>query len=123
MTIYHVEVSESTEGGPEDGACLDSLDPHVVSEQHAEDGNALVIIGASHWSRDVARDDGNHSRSNKPRPRSPELLGEVVCDESGEGGEERGKEHTHIPDVNGDIEEVHDVVKNSWSHHQTYINK
>ena len=45
---YHIEVGESTEGCPEDGACLDSLDPHVVCEQHTEYGNALIIIGASH---------------------------------------------------------------------------
>ena len=48
ITTYHVEVGESAEGGPEDGAWLDSFDPHVVSEQYAEDGNALIIIGSSH---------------------------------------------------------------------------
>ena len=48
ITSYHVEVGESVEGGPEDGARLDSLDLHVVSEQHAEDGNSLIIIGTSH---------------------------------------------------------------------------
>lgn len=35
-----------------------------------------------------------------------ELFGEVVGDDSGEGGEERGEEHAHIADVDGDVEEV-----------------
>ena len=113
VITYHVKIGESTEGSPEDGASLHSLDPHVVGEQHAEDGNALVIIGASHRSRDVTRYDGNHPCSNKPCPRSPKLLGEVVCDKGGEGGEEWGKKYTHIPNVNGNIEKVHDVVENS----------
>ncbi len=35
-----------------------------------------------------------------------ELFGKVIGDDSSEGGEERGKEHTHIADVDGDVEEV-----------------
>ncbi len=44
----HVEVGQSAEDGPVDGASLDTLDPQVVREQHAEDGNTLVVVGTSH---------------------------------------------------------------------------
>ena len=45
---YHVKVGERANGRPEDGAGLDRLDPHGVGEEHAEDGDTLVIVGAGH---------------------------------------------------------------------------
>ena len=39
---YHVEVSQGTDGRPVHRAGVDSLDPHVVGQQHAEDGDAWV---------------------------------------------------------------------------------
>ena len=50
--------------------------------------------------------------------RDLQLLGEVVGDDDGEGGEERSQEHTHVADVNGDVEEVHHVVDGSGGHHE-----
>ena len=48
-----------------------------------------------------------------------ELLSEVVGDECGEGGEERGQEHTHIPDLYGDIDGMEHVIQHRRRHHQT----
>ena len=54
----HVEVGQRAEGRPVHVARLHRLDPEVVGEQHAEDGNALVIIGPGHrpvGERDMVR--------------------------------------------------------------------
>ena len=40
-----------------------------------------------------------------------ELLCEVVGDDGGERGEEGGQKHTHVADVNGDVEEVHHMIE------------
>lgn len=39
-----------------------------------------------------------------PNPSILELFGKVVRDDGGEGREERGQEHTDIPNVDGDVE-------------------
>ncbi len=57
---HHVKVSQGAPDGPEQGASLDSLDPQPVGEQHAEDGNTLVIIRASNRARYVAWHYGYH---------------------------------------------------------------
>lgn len=63
---YHVEVREGAEGGPEDGARLDSLDPEVVSEEHAEYGYALVVVGARHGATDVTGYYGYECSRHQP---------------------------------------------------------
>ena len=57
---HHVEVGDAAEAGPVDVARLDALDPEVVGEEHAEDGDGLVIVAASDTPGDVAGDDGDH---------------------------------------------------------------
>ena len=49
-----------------------------------------------------------------------QFLGEMVRYNGGEGGEEGGKEHTDIADVNGDVEEMHYMIEKSCCHHETY---
>lgn len=46
-----------------------------------------------------------------------ELFGKVVCNDGGEGGEERGQENTDIPNVNGDMEKMEYVVDCSRGDH------
>ena len=46
-----------------------------------------------------------------------ELLGEVEGDNDCKRGEERSKEHTHIADLNGHIQEVEDVVEQGGGDH------
>ena len=65
--FYHVKVSQGTQTGPEEWACLDRLDPQGVRQQHAEDGNSFVIIGACHGTGNVARDNGDHGRCYQSR--------------------------------------------------------
>jgi len=50
-----------------------------------------------------------------------QFLGEMVCYNGGEGGEEGGKEHTDIANVNGDVEEMHYMIEKGCCHHETRI--
>ena len=68
MLTNHVKVGEGAEGAPVDGACLDRLDPQIVGQKHAEDGDALIVIGPCHWARDVTRDNGQHGSCNQASP-------------------------------------------------------
>ena len=43
----HVEVGYGAQGGPVDSSGLYGLDPEVVGEQHAENGDAFIIVWAS----------------------------------------------------------------------------
>ena len=45
---HHVEVGHGAQGGPVDVPGLDALDPEVVGEEHAEDGDALVVVAPGH---------------------------------------------------------------------------
>ena len=69
----HVEVGQGAEGRPVDGPSLDALDPQVVGEEHAEDGDTFVIVGAGHGTRDVSGHDGNHRGRNQACTRRVEL--------------------------------------------------
>lgn len=46
-----------------------------------------------------------------------ELFGKVVRDDGGEGREERGQEHTDIPNVDGDVEKMEYMVDCSRGNH------
>ena len=48
-----------------------------------------------------------------------EFLCELVCNHCGEAREEWCKEHTNITHINGDMEEVQSMIKDSRSHHQS----
>ena len=68
MPIYythHVKVSKRANGSPEYRTRLDGLDPHGIGEEHAEDGNSLIVIGTSNRTGDVTRHNGDHCCSNK----------------------------------------------------------
>ena len=44
----HVKVGQGAEGAPVDGAGLDSLDPQIVGQKYAEDGDTLIVLGPYH---------------------------------------------------------------------------
>lgn len=48
-----------------------------------------------------------------------EFLGHVVCDNCCKRGKQWSKKHTDIPDVNGNVEEMHCMVKNGRCYHET----
>ena len=52
-----------------------------------------------------------------------ELLGEVVGDDGGEGREEGSQEHTHIADVDRDVEEVEHMIQGCRRDHQPWRKK
>jgi hypothetical protein len=48
QVTHHVKIGQGTKSGPVDCSSLDALDPEVVGEEHAEDGDPLVVVGAGH---------------------------------------------------------------------------
>jgi len=92
-------------------AALRRADPQVVGEEHAEDGDGLVVVGAGDGARDVAGHDGDEGGGDEAGAGGEELLGEQVGDEDGEGGEEGRQEDADVPDVHGEVEEVEQVVE------------
>lgn len=61
----HVEVRKCRASGPEHRSGLHRLDPEVVGEQHAEDRNAFVVVGASNRAGNVARHDGDETSGDQ----------------------------------------------------------
>lgn len=47
-SLYHVEVGHSTKGRPIDLTCLNALNPEVIGQQHAEDGDSLIVVRAGY---------------------------------------------------------------------------
>lgn len=64
---HHVEIGECGQRRPQDRSSFHRLDPHVVGEQHAEDGNSLVVIGPSHRPRDISWHDTDHGGCHQSR--------------------------------------------------------
>lgn len=48
-----------------------------------------------------------------------EFFGEMVGHKCCEWREQRSQENTDIPDINGDVEEIHRMIKDCWCHHKT----
>ena len=55
----HVEIRQWAEGRPVDRAGFDGLDPEVVGEEHAENGDPFIVVRASHRPTDVAWHNGD----------------------------------------------------------------
>ena len=58
---HHVEVGQRAPCSPPHTARLHRLDPQPVGEQHAEDGDALVIVAARHRATYIAGHDSNEA--------------------------------------------------------------
>lgn len=91
--------------------------PEVVGELQGEDGDALVVEGARDGAGDVARDDGNEAGRQQTRPLVPQLPRQQEGGDGGQTAEHRRQEDTHVPDVDGDVEQVEHVVDETGSHH------
>ena len=55
----HVEIRQWAESRPVDRAGFDGLDPEVVGEEHAENGDPFIVVRASHRPTDVAWHNGD----------------------------------------------------------------
>ena len=117
----HVEVGHGAEGCPVDVPGLDTLDPEVVGEQHAEDGDALIVVAARHGAGDVSGDDGDHSGRRESGPDTVQLRREEVRHDGGQRGEEGGEEHANLPDINTDVDAVEKVVDDAGGDHETGV--
>ena len=117
----HVEVGQGAERAPVDLPRLDGLDPQVVSEEHAKDGDALVVVGPRHRAGDVAGDNGDHGGGDEPGARRPQLGGELVGDDGGEGGKEGRQEDADLAHVHRQVEGGQHPVDGGRGHHQARV--
>lgn len=117
----HVEVGERASGRPQHAAGLHRTNPQPVGQEHAENGNAFVIVRASDRARNVAGHDRNETGSDQAGAGVFELFGEQVGDDCCKRGEERREEHANVANVHGDVEPVEDVKERSGRDHETGI--
>lgn len=86
-----------------------------------KDGNAFIVEGASNRPGDVARDDGNEAGRKQPSTLVPQLPRQQEGGDGGQAAEHWSKEHTYVPDVDGDVEQVEHIVDEARCDHQTWV--
>lgn len=91
--------------------------PEVVGELQGEDGDALIVEGASDGAGDVAGDDGDEAGCQQPCALVPQLARQQEGGDGSETTENWRQEDTHVPDVHRDVEHVEDVVDEAGSRH------
>lgn len=93
------------------------MNPVIQASQSCLWLPALLRLSIPH-SLAITRGVQQHSfPSLSPQILHLELFGKVVRDDGGEGREERGQEHTDIPNVDGDVEKMKYVVDCSRGDH------
>lgn len=95
--------------------------PEVEGELQGKDGDAFVVKGASHRAGDVTRDNGNEACCKQPRSPVPQLPCQQKGGDGGQPAKYRGQEHTHIPDVDSDVQEVEDIVDEACCGHKAWV--
>lgn len=95
--------------------------PEIVGELQGEDGDALIVKGASNRAGDVAGDDGNEAGRQQPCTLIPQLPSQQEGGDGGQTAEHRRQKDAHITDVDRDVEQVEDIVDKACSHHQPWV--
>ncbi len=95
--------------------------PEVVCELQGKDGDAFIVEGASDRAGDVAGDDGDKAGCKQPCPLVPQLPRQQKGGDGGQAAEHRSQEHTHVPDVDGDMQQVEHIVDEARCDHQARI--
>lgn len=95
--------------------------PEVVGELQGKDSDAFIVEGASDGAGDVARDDGDEAGREQPGALVPQLPRQQKGGDGGQAAEHRSQEHTHIPDVDGDVQQVEHIVDEARCDHQTWV--
>lgn len=95
--------------------------PEVIGELQSKDGDPFVVEGAGHRAGNVAWNDGDEAGRQQPRPLVPQLSRQQKGGDGGEAAEHRGQENTHVPDVDGDVQQVQHVVDEACGHHEAWV--
>ena len=119
---HHVSVEEGAESSPEHGTQLKSLDPQVEGKDEKENGDGLVVVRASHGSRDVARGDTHEDRRQQTgRGRGGHFIGEKIRRKGREPRAGRGEHDADVPDVDRDGDGAEGVPDGAAGYHQARI--
>lgn len=95
--------------------------PEVVGELQGKDGDAFIVEGASYGAGDVAGDDGDEAGRKQPRPLVPQLPRQQKGGDGGQAAEHRSQEHAHVPDVDGDVQQVEHIVDEACRDHEAWV--
>lgn len=95
--------------------------PEIVGELQGKDGDALVVKGASNRAGNIAGNDGDEAGRQQPRALVPQLPGQQEGGDGRQTAEHRRQKHTHIPDVDRDVQKIQDVVDQAGRDHQPWI--
>ncbi len=95
--------------------------PEVVGELQGKDGDAFIVEGASNGTGDVAGDDGDEAGGEQPCALVPQLSRQQEGGDGGQATEHRSQEHTHIADMDGDVQQVEHVVNEARCDHQAWV--
>lgn len=80
-----------------------------------------MSVASSYRSADVSWDDGNEGRCEKASASAPQLLCEEVGGDGCEAREDWRQEDANVPDVDGQVEWVKDVVDGTGGEHQARV--
>ena len=117
----HVKVGKSAWCGPINAAGFDCLDPKPVGEQHAKDSNAFVIVWTSDRTWNIAWHNRDQTGGHETSAGVLELGGEQVSDNCGQWREKWRQEYANVSYINGDMQEVENVIEERWGDHETGI--
>jgi len=117
----HVEISNTTKTCPVDVARLDALDPEIVGEEHAKDGDGFIVITTSDTPGDISGDNRDHPSSTETCPGRVEFAGEQISYHRSKRGESRCEEHTDFSHIDRDIDSIEDVIEEAGSDHEARI--
>jgi len=132
-SCHHVEIEKSGKGSEESAAEFERLDPAVECKHEEEDGDSFIVVGTSDGTRNVTRDNANERRSeetstailhlcSKPIATSEKCRNERESDvhiggPCGQCAETRCQKYTNVPNVDGEVDCVQEIVNDTAGHH------
>lgn len=95
--------------------------PEVVGELQGEDGDAFIVEGTGDGTGDVAGDDGDEAGGQEPGALIPQLPRQQEGGDGGQATEHWSQENTHVPDMDGDVQQIQHIVDEARCDHETWV--
>ena len=92
-----------------------------IWRQQVTEARTKLSVSDSYRSADVSWYDGNEGRCEKASASAPQLLCEEVGGDGCEAREDWRQEDANVPDVDGQVEWVKDVVDGTGGEHQARV--
>lgn len=91
--------------------------PKVVGELQGKDGDAFVVERSCHRAGNVSWYDGDEAGREQPGTLVPQLPRQEEGGDGGQAAEDWGQEHTHVPDVDSDVQQVEHIMDEACCDH------